>query len=64
MTTTAMECYLVHNGMILQCLGPSQKVRDETLVAINFPVYQERDLGTLLRYHPEWLQGAPLPMAM
>ncbi|WP_250145417.1 transporter substrate-binding domain-containing protein, partial [Escherichia coli] len=49
--------YFVRNGVILQRLGPPQKVKGETLVAISFPAYQERGLEMLLRYHPEWLQG-------
>lgn len=63
-TTTAMERYFVRNGVILQRLGPPQKVKGETLVAISFPAYQERGLEMLLRYHPEWLQGVPLSMAV
>lgn len=63
-TTTAMERYFLRNGVILQRLGPPQKVKGETLVAISFPAYQERGLEMLLRYHPEWLQGVPLSMAV
>lgn len=54
-TATAMERHFVRNGVILQRLGPPQKVKDETLAAVNFPAYQERDLEMLLYYHPEWL---------
>ncbi len=43
---------------------PAAEVKGETLVAISFPAYQERGLEMLLRYHPEWLQGVPLSMAV
>ncbi|MBH9341226.1 acyl-homoserine-lactone synthase [Pseudomonas aeruginosa] len=63
-TTTAMERYFIRNGVVLERLGPPQKSKGESLVAISFPAYQERGLEMLLRYHPEWLRGGPLSMAV